>query len=53
MAKFRYKGRGIIEANGYTFSRDQVTEVPEEDAETLRKLRGSPGGNRHPSFEEV
>jgi len=53
MATFRYKGRGIIEANGYTFSRDTVTEVPEDDTATLQKLRGRPGGNSHPSFEEL
>lgn len=52
MAMFRYKGRGAIEANGYTFKHNEVTEVHDDEA-TLRKLRGGPGGNKHPSFEEV
>lgn len=53
MALFRYKGRGQIQANGYVFRQNEVTEVPDGDAATLRKLRGGLGGARHPSFEEV
>lgn len=53
MARFKYKGRGQIEANGYTFRHNEVTEIPDDDEATLRKLRGSKGGAKHPSFEEV
>lgn len=53
MAMFRYKGRGAIEANGYTFRANEVTEVRDDDEATLRKLRGGTGGAKHPSFEEV
>lgn len=53
MARFRYRGRDVVEANGYTFSNDQITEVPDDDTATIRKLRGAPGGKSHPSFEEV
>lgn len=53
MAQFRYVGRGVIEANGYTFRHYEVTEIPDEDTATLRKLRGRVGGSPHPSFKEV
>lgn len=53
MARFKFKGRGVIEANGYTFRHNEVTEIPDSDEATLRKLRGVRGGAPHPSFEEV
>ena len=53
MARFKYKGRGTVSANGYIFIANEITEVRDDDAETLTKLRGSRGGSPHPSFEEV
>lgn len=54
MAKFRYKGRGEIRAGGYIFRHDEITVIPDDDAATLRKLRGDPRSKYvHPSFEEV
>lgn len=53
MARFRYKGRGTIEANGYTFPPNVAVEVRDDDEATLTKLRGRSGGSPHPSFEEV
>jgi hypothetical protein len=45
--KYRYKGRREFEANGYTFRPNEITEIPEEDSATLRKLA------THPSFQKV
>lgn len=53
MARFIYMGRGTIEANGYTFKSLEPTEVRDDDAEALQKLRGRRGGLPHPSFKEV
>lgn len=53
MAFFRYRGRGQVQADGYIFRQNEVTEVPDADTSTLQKLRGRPGGSKHPSFEEV
>lgn len=46
--KYRYKGRGKIEANGYVWDgQGSIAEVSDDDTETLRKLK------THPSFERV
>jgi hypothetical protein len=44
--RYRYKGRGKIEANGYVWD-GQGSVVEVEDDDTLRKLK------THPSFERV
>ena len=51
MAKFRYKGRGTVSVGDYYWESQSVVDVT--DPEILQKLRGRPGGNSHPSFEEV
>lgn len=59
--KYRYKGRGTVNANGYFWDGRKVdksakpdlsdparvVDVPEDDTATLQKLK------THPSFERV
>ncbi len=54
MAWYRYKGRGVVEANGYRWEGRSTTNPNEPtapvevtDEATLRKLK------THPSFAEV
>lgn len=40
MAKFKFNGGDIV-AFGYTFKKDEFTEVPDSDERACAKLRGN------------
>ncbi len=54
MAQFRMKRGPRTEAFGYVFEPGKITEVRDDDAAALRKLRGdAKSSHAHPDFEEV